>query len=86
MIRIGIIGYGYWGPNPVRNFADSRGAEVAAVADLDPARLATLSGECRLLEGAITKWTATLDPQNETAKSMRHVHAANARWSRNSGT
>src|SRR4029453_18866555 len=42
MIRIGIIGYGYWGPNLVRNFADSRGAEVAAVADIDPARLATL--------------------------------------------
>ena len=35
MIRIGIIGYGYWGPNLVRNFAEMRGAEVAAVADLD---------------------------------------------------
>jgi predicted dehydrogenase len=35
MIRIGIIGYGYWGPNLVRNFAETRGAEVAAVADLE---------------------------------------------------
>src|SRR5262245_2248616 len=42
MIRIGIIGYGYWGPNLVRNFVESRGAEVVAVADLDAAKLATL--------------------------------------------
>jgi predicted dehydrogenase len=42
MIRIGIIGYGYWGPNLVRNFAETRGAEVAAVADLDRSKLASL--------------------------------------------
>ncbi len=40
MINVGIIGYGYWGPNLVRNFAETRGATVAAVADLDPAKLA----------------------------------------------
>lgn len=40
MIRIGVIGYGYWGPNLVRNFAEARGVEVAAVADLDGAKLA----------------------------------------------
>ena len=39
-INIGIIGYGYWGPNLVRNFAETPGARVAAVSDLDPARLA----------------------------------------------
>ena len=32
MINIGIIGYGYWGPNLVRNFAETPGATVAAVA------------------------------------------------------
>jgi predicted dehydrogenase len=42
MIRIGIIGYGYWGPNLVRNFVEMRGAEVAAVADLDTAKLQSL--------------------------------------------
>lgn len=42
MIRIGIIGYGYWGPNLVRNFVDLRDVEVAAVADLDASKLATL--------------------------------------------
>jgi predicted dehydrogenase len=39
MIRIGIIGYGYWGPNLVRNFAETPGASVAAVADLNPKQL-----------------------------------------------
>ena len=39
MIGIGIIGYGYWGPNLVRNFAETPGASVAAVADLDQTKL-----------------------------------------------
>lgn len=39
MIKIGVIGYGYWGPNLVRNFAETPGASVGAVADLNPARL-----------------------------------------------
>lgn len=40
MINIGVIGYGYWGPNLVRNFAETPGAAVAAVADLDASKLA----------------------------------------------
>lgn len=39
-IRVGIIGYGYWGPNLVRNFSDNPGSTVAAVCDLDETRLA----------------------------------------------
>jgi predicted dehydrogenase len=50
MIRIGIIGYGYWGPNLVRNFVEAHGAEVAAVADLDRAKLATLQRRFPALE------------------------------------
>ena len=37
MIGIGIIGYGYWGPNLARNFADLPGARLVAIADGDPA-------------------------------------------------
>lgn len=33
MIRIGVIGYGYWGPNIVRNFHTQEGSEVVQVAD-----------------------------------------------------
>ncbi len=33
MINIGIIGYGYWGPNIVRNFSVLEGARVASICD-----------------------------------------------------
>jgi predicted dehydrogenase len=39
-VRIGVIGYGYWGPNLVRNFADLDGSRVVAVCDRDPAHVA----------------------------------------------
>src|SRR5262249_7707033 len=38
-LRVGIIGYGYWGPNLVRNFSSCPLTEVAAVCDTSPARL-----------------------------------------------
>jgi len=38
-MRIGVIGYGYWGPNLVRNFAETPGLSVAGVADLDQKKL-----------------------------------------------
>jgi predicted dehydrogenase len=42
MINIGVIGYGYWGPNLVRNFAETPGLTMASVADLDQKRLDTV--------------------------------------------
>ena len=39
MINVGIIGYGYWGPNMVRNFMEIGGATVKAVSDMRPERL-----------------------------------------------
>lgn len=39
MIRVGVIGYGYWGPNLVRNFAEADDSEIAAVSDLRNDRL-----------------------------------------------
>ncbi len=35
MINIGVIGYGYWGPNIVRNFNGLDGSKVVAVSDLN---------------------------------------------------
>ena len=43
MIRIGVIGYGYWGPNLVRNFYETAGVQVARVSDLRTDRLELLS-------------------------------------------
>lgn len=39
MIGIGVVGYGYWGPNLVRNFAETDGAEMRAVCDTRPKAL-----------------------------------------------
>src|SRR6266542_4440210 len=39
MIGIGVIGYGYWGPNLVRNFSEVPGSRVVAVCDSQSDRL-----------------------------------------------
>jgi len=36
MIRIGVIGYGYWGPRVARNFHDLNGCELAFICDRRP--------------------------------------------------
>jgi predicted dehydrogenase len=37
-----MVGYGYWGPNVMRNFNSVEGAEVTAVCDIDPKALERL--------------------------------------------
>ncbi len=39
MIKVGVIGCGYWGPKLVRNFDKVEGFDIAGVADLDQRRL-----------------------------------------------
>jgi predicted dehydrogenase len=41
-VGVGVIGHGYWGPNLVRNFAETAEARVIAVSDLRPERLAPI--------------------------------------------
>jgi predicted dehydrogenase len=43
VISVGVIGYGYWGPNLVRNFAELPDARVAWVTDLRADRLTPLT-------------------------------------------
>lgn len=40
MIGTGVIGYGYWGPNLVRNLSETPGGQVLAVSDVSEERLA----------------------------------------------
>jgi predicted dehydrogenase len=40
MLKLGVIGYGYWGPNIVRNFASQPDCRVAAIYDKSPAAVA----------------------------------------------
>jgi predicted dehydrogenase len=39
-LQIGIVGYGYWGPNLARNFNETTGSSIVAISDLRPERLA----------------------------------------------
>jgi predicted dehydrogenase len=55
MIRIGVIGYGYWGPQIVRNFHGLDGCEVAAVCDKS-------SESLRRAKQAYPQIQATSDP------------------------
>jgi predicted dehydrogenase len=57
-VGIGVIGYGYWGPNLVRNFANSESSRLIAVSDLDPAKLAV---------------SKRLYPQIVTTANFRHL-------------
>lgn len=36
-MNFGVIGYGYWGPNVVRNLTTLEGSKVLAICDMDPA-------------------------------------------------
>jgi predicted dehydrogenase len=39
MITLGIIGYGYWGPNVARNFNNCKGTKLVSICDLNDDRL-----------------------------------------------
>ena len=44
MVRVGVIGLGYWGPNLARNFNAADGVELSAICDLDERRLSQVAG------------------------------------------
>ena len=43
MLKVGVIGYGYWGPKIVRNFSYHQDCKVVAVCDKNPAALDRVS-------------------------------------------
>ncbi len=57
MIGVGVIGYGYWGPNLVRNFGEVSDARVVAVADRRPECLTRVQGRYPAVE-TTTDWRA----------------------------
>ena len=42
MVKVGVIGCGYWGPNLIRNFSKVPDCRLEAVADQKPERLASV--------------------------------------------
>lgn len=51
MLRIGVIGCGYWGPNLVRVFSECEASRVTAVCDLDPGRIEHIIKKYPTIEG-----------------------------------
>lgn len=50
MIGIGVVGYGYWGPNLVRNFWALPGAKLVTVCDMRPERLSSVTSQYPAVE------------------------------------
>jgi predicted dehydrogenase len=55
-LKVGAIGYGYWGPNLIRNFIELPDTELYAVADLDQARLKHVQERYRQIEFCTTNY------------------------------
>jgi len=50
MLNVGIIGYGYWGPNILRNFSSIKGVKVRTVCDKNRKALQRAEKVCRDLQ------------------------------------
>ena len=51
MIKVGVIGYGYWGPNLVRNFMAAPGSAVTRVCDMRKSAFRLLGNSIRRQPG-----------------------------------
>jgi predicted dehydrogenase len=51
MLNIGVVGYGYWGPNVARNFHGTTGAKLTAVSDLSERRRALAQNHYPFIKG-----------------------------------
>ena len=80
-VGVAVVGYGYWGPNLIRNFFDTPDCHVAAVCDLSPQRLATV-GRRHPSVATTTDFDELLaDPMVDAVAIATpvHTHAALAR-------
>jgi predicted dehydrogenase len=82
-MKIGVIGYGYWGPNLVRNFMEIEGVELACCVDQRPERRALVARRYPLARVAATPAEVLDDPSVEavviaTPVSTHHGFAREA--------
>jgi predicted dehydrogenase len=50
MINLAVIGYGYWGPNLIRNFHETEGASVVTCCDINKDRLSQVKAKYPMLD------------------------------------
>jgi predicted dehydrogenase len=63
MLRIGVIGFGYWGPNIVRNFGMVNESQVTMVCDMNPQVLKKVKKAYPLIRVTADSATMIKDPQ-----------------------
>src|SRR5688572_12470740 len=63
LIGVGVVGYGYWGPNLVRNFGMTPGARLVAVSDLSQNRLADVQARYPAIKTTPCYEDMLLDPE-----------------------
>lgn len=63
VVGIGVVGYGYWGPNLVRNFSMTPGARLVAVSDLSHNRLAEVQAHFPSVKTTQCYEDMLLDPE-----------------------
>jgi predicted dehydrogenase len=73
-IRIGVIGYGYWGPNLVRNFAEVRGCQVVSVADSRAERRALVQSRYPAIDTTEDFHELIADPNVDAVAIATPVH------------
>lgn len=62
-MNIGIIGFGYWGPNLVRNFVNLSDAKLKTVVDARPERASAVAKLCATAKFSISADEVILDPE-----------------------
>jgi predicted dehydrogenase len=62
-VGVGVAGYGYWGPNLVRNFSLTPGARIVAVSDLSANRLADVQAHYPAIKTTPCYEDMLLDPE-----------------------
>ncbi len=74
MVRAGVIGCGYWGPNVIRNLASLDGCELWAVCDLDPARLDGLRKRYPAVRTTTDSQALLADPDLDAVAVCTPIH------------
>ncbi|NLI80111.1 MAG: Gfo/Idh/MocA family oxidoreductase [Deltaproteobacteria bacterium] len=74
MLKVGVIGCGYWGPNLIRNFSQLSSTVVKRVSDLDQARLKRMAELYPGIETTTDYRTIIDDPDVDAVAIATPVH------------
>src|SRR5262245_7939031 len=74
LLRVGVVGAGYWGPNIIRNFAGLEGCALRAVCDADAARLTPIGRQYPGVHLAQDARALLADPELDALAICTPVH------------